>query len=60
MQKLIDFVKSSGEIIIIYYGVGTSAAKVVSGIRTPVIEAFIASTAMTAYSQIKSERRLEA
>jgi hypothetical protein len=54
LQNLIDFVKSSGEIIIIYYGVGTSAAKVVSGIRTPVIKAFVASTAITAYSQIKS------
>lgn len=55
MQNLIDFVKSSVKIIIIYYGVGTPAAikKVVSGIRTPVIEAFVASTVMTAYSKIK-------
>jgi hypothetical protein len=41
--------------VLIYYGVGMAAAikKVVSGIRTPVIGAFVASTAMTAYSKIK-------
>ena len=56
MQNLIDFVKSSVKIIIIYYySVGTTAAikKFVSGIRTRVIEAFVASTVMTAYSKIK-------
>jgi hypothetical protein len=53
LQNLIDFVKSFVEIIIIYYGVGTAAVikKVVSGIRTPVIKAFVASTVMTAYSK---------
>lgn len=46
MQNLIEFFKSSVKIIIIYYSVGTTAAikKVVSGIRTQVIEAFVAST----------------